>query len=47
MPGWETHTGATWDGLRFFSNSFQLPIGSAFSQARPGLCFISSFWSGQ
>lgn len=44
MPGWETHTGATWDGLRFFSNSFQLPIGSTFSRARPGLCFISSFW---
>lgn len=47
MPGWRMHTGATWDGLHFFSNSSLLPIGSVFFQARAGLCFMSSFWSGQ
>lgn len=34
MPGWRMHTGATWDGLHFFSNSSLLPIGSIFFQAR-------------
>ena len=47
MPGWRMHTGATWDGLHFFSNSSLLPIGFIFFQARARLCFISSFWSGQ